>query len=132
MDFEILDPLREYKIFEENLRNNATEYVNALVKETGVDENANAASVEEYIDASASADAAIKRANKSKTKRIVAIIFMIIGFLFDIYGALYFLELVSIEPSLFVVIPLMVVGLILAISMIVLICVKLNKEIRER
>lgn len=132
MDFEIIDPLKEYKDFEDKLKSQADSYIDGLVKSTGVDEEQNAISVEEYKDATIKADYAIRQANKSRKKRTVAIVFMIIGLLAVAFGIVGIVDVLQLDLPLFVYIISIVCGAVLFISMVAVICAKLNKEIRER
>lgn len=130
MDFQIFDPLKEYNDLEVRIHDSAESEINRLIKETGIDEEKNIQSVEEYNQLDAQSDYANKKVNNSYTKRKIASGFAIAGGVAALVGILGLVGVIDL--SLFINIACLTLGVILAVSMIIVIFAKINKEIMAR
>lgn len=131
MEFDILEPLKEYSLeYQEKFADATQRAFDRLVEQSGIDVEQNRASVEEYENSAGMRALADAKVKNSFTKRNIAVAFLLIGIVAAVVGALNLAGILSFEPIIGIV--LICAGAVLAVSMIAVIFAKLNKEIRIR
>lgn len=130
VDESILEPLKLYDTqLKAEFNNAAEEYFNNLVIESKTDEQLNRETVKKYDIAAAQANEAGGRVRGMQTLKIVLIILSVVLL---VTGVAFILFAFKDGANLTLCIPVAVSCLVVGIGLILLICLKINKVIKER
>lgn len=133
-DDSILEPLDMYNNQLKDIHNENTEkYFDDLVEKSGIDVEENRETVKKYKATLAEAENAAKKEKNARRLRGFVIFLTVISLIVGVASIYLFTQdgsLGSLSPTLTLVIGIILV--VLGIGFIVLICLKLNKMVKER